>query len=288
MGNKNKKKRKANISPKVLGWEALIFTITLGMGIVSAYRLNKLINIERRTFSTVEFWKFGLYFIGLTLFLVFFSSVSKFQEGKSILFKLFFLFAVSLGALSLLGVWLPSELVLPLLIILIIAWMWKPLIIVHDLLVIMGIAGAGSLLGLSFIPELVILLLIIFSIYDFVAVYKTRHMVKMAKEMLRSGAIVGIVIPESLRGFKEDVNEVTPGEEFMILGGGDIIFPLVLCASLIPESLVGALIVAVFSLLGVLSSYWIFTSQRIRKPIPALPPIALLSFIGFLVVRFLL
>ena len=52
---------------------------------------------------------------------------------------------------------------------------------------------------------------------------------------------------------------------------------------LIPEGILNSLIVAMFSLIGLLVSFLIFISQKMRKPIPALPPIALFSIIGFLV-----
>ena len=64
-----------------------------------------------------------------------------------------------------------------------------------------------------------------------------------------------------------------------------MIFPLILTASLIPEGILNSSIVALFALNGLFLSFWIFTSQKIRQPIPALPPIALFSIIGFLITR---
>ena len=71
----------------------------------------------------------------------------------------------------------------------------------------------------------------------------------------------------------------------MILGGGDIVFPLILCVSLTPQGVLKPLIVAFFAALGLGLSFYLFTSQKTRKPIPALPPIALFSIIGFLITR---
>ena len=82
---------------------------------------------------------------------------------------------------------------------------------------------------------------------------------------------------------KGELKGIKAGGEYLILGGGDIVFPLLLCASLIPRGVVPSLVVAIFSLIGLLLSYLIFTSQRIRRPIPALPPIALLSILGFFI-----
>jgi presenilin-like A22 family membrane protease len=84
---------------------------------------------------------------------------------------------------------------------------------------------------------------------------------------------------------------VKPGGKFLILGAGDIVFPLILTVSLIPQGISDSLIVASFSLLGLLVGFLIFISQPPtgpgggRQPMPALPPIALFSIIGYLITR---
>jgi presenilin-like A22 family membrane protease len=136
-------------------------------------------------------------------------------------------------------------------------------------------------MGLEFKPPEVVLLLLIFSVYDFIAVYKTKHMVKMAKEMIKSHAILGFIIPSNFKDFKESLKKVEPGGDFLILGGGDIMFPLLLCASLAGKGIIDVLIVAVFALIGLLASFLIFSRQSNHQPIPALPPIALFSILGY-------
>ena len=107
----------------------------------------------------------------------------------------------------------------------------------------------------------------------------------MAKEMIEQKTILALVIPPSLSEFQAGLGEIKPGGRFLILGGGDIVFPLLLCASLIPIGILNSIIVAIFALIGLLASFWFFISQKIRQPIPALPPIALFSIIGFLITR---
>jgi presenilin-like A22 family membrane protease len=52
---------------------------------------------------------------------------------------------------------------------------------------------------------------------------------------------------------------------------------------LVLEGILSSLIVAFFSLIGLFVGFYILTKQKIRQPIPALPPIALFSIIGFLI-----
>ena len=73
---------------------------------------------------------------------------------------------------------------------------------------------------------------------------------------------------------------------FSILGGGDIGFPVLLVSSVyFGYGLPDAILVAVFSLLGLICAYWIQTAFLKGRPMPALPPIAVLSLIALLIVR---
>lgn len=112
-------------------------------------------------------------------------------------------------------------------------------------------------------------------------------MVKMAKEMLQHKAIVGFIIPQKLSDFSTQLKKVKVGGKFLILGGGDIVFPLILAVSLIPQSTLHALIIAFFSVIGLFAGFLIFISQKTRAPMPALPPIALFSILGYLLTKVL-
>ena len=68
-------------------------------------------------------------------------------------------------------------------------------------------------------------------------------------------------------------------------GGGDIAFPLLLTASVyFARGLGSSLIIAAFGFAGLVMAYLIQSFILKGKPIPALPPIALLSLIGLLIV----
>ena len=157
-----------------------------------------------------------------------------------------------------------------------------PRVIILNIAVILALAGLGSVAGLSITPLVAVWVLAILSVYDIVAVYLTKHMIKMAEGMIASRAIFGFIIPAKLSGFKEKLSAVQPGENFMILGSGDIVLPLILTASLARSSFWQAILVAVFSVLGLLLTHLIFVNQKERRPMAALPPIAALSIIGFL------
>lgn len=266
--------------------EFFLFSLTLALGIATAYKSHQIVVIQKIEIPQVSFWQFILQFFIATIFILLIVRIIKFRKQKELIFRGLFVLAVFSGGFLLLSVWFSGIIPLILIITLIVSWWKKPSVLVQNACVILAIAGIGSVLGLTFEPETIIAFLIIFSIYDVIAVYKTKHMVEMAKEMIKSRAILGLVIPQNILGFSESLKNIKIGGKFLVLGGGDIVFPLLLCSSLIPFGLSKSLIVGFFSLIGLSVSFYLFLSQKKRKPIPALPPIALFSIIGFLITSF--
>lgn len=161
------------------------------------------------------------------------------------------------------------------------------IVLLHNIGIVLALAGIGAVLGLTLRPLPVIILLLVLSFYDIIAVYKTGHMVKIAEDMIKSRAIFGLVIPQKFQGWKENLKNVKPGGEFMILGSGDIVMPLLLTASVIGlHGLAFGLIVFLFSMLGLFLTYYLFITQKTRRPMAALPPIAVMSIIGYLAALF--
>jgi len=292
---------------KIFFWESFIFSLTMALGIFTGLRLGGFLVVEEifppitisppspalpnislssPTASPTPFFSLGefiIYFLFTLLFVFFVIFILKSKKIKRIIFKTLFIITTGLGGVLTLGVWHMGFITLIVIGFLLFAWLQTGSILIHNLLLILGIVGLGSSLGLRIEPWTGVIILIIFSIYDYIAVYKTKHMIKMAKEMVEQGAVLAIIIPQKTSDFKANLKEVKPGGKFLILGGGDIAFPLLFAVSLIPLGIINSIIVAVFALIGLFVSFLIFINQKVRKPIPALPPIALFSIIGFLI-----
>ncbi len=160
--------------------------------------------------------------------------------------------------------------------------LWRS-VAVHDLVVGIALAGLGAAIGISITPSFALIALVILSFYDIIAVYQTGHMVRMAQGMIQNGVIFGFLIPEETKLFLAPRREAHDkiGAEFMILGSGDIALPIVFAASLLRQSTAQAAIVAGFALIGVFMTHLLFINQRQRRAMAALPPIATLSIIGY-------
>ncbi|XOB46714.1 MAG: presenilin family intramembrane aspartyl protease [Candidatus Nealsonbacteria bacterium] len=270
---------------KIFIVEFFLFSLTLVLGITTAFKSNKILTIQKIEIPQISFWRFIFQFFLASIFIFLIIRLIKTKKKKRLIFKILFVLTIFLGGVLMLSVWIPDIISLILISVLILWWWKQPSILIQDLCIILAIAGVGSILGLTLAPEIVMALLIIFSVYDFIAVYKTKHMIEMAKEMVKSRAVLGLIIPPNLSAFFEPLKEIKSGGKFLILGGGDIVFPLLFCCSLIPFGILKSLIVGFFSLIGLSVSFWFFLSQKKRQPIPALPPIALFSILGYLITK---
>lgn len=267
--------------------EAFLFCLTLFLGIVTASRINEVFKFQKVIMPSFSFWQFIFYFILATLLIFFIPYFLRFKKEKKTFFRAVFILATFFGGTSFFSCWMSDPPALILMAGIVFWWLKRPTILNQDLCLILGMAGIGSILGLSLDPLMVALLLVFFSIYDFIAVYKTKHMIRMAKEMIESRAILAFLIPPDISGFRESLEKIEPGGRFLILGGGDVVFPLLFTASLVSQGILDSLIVATFSLIGLFAGFYFFTTQKVRQPIPALPPIALFSIIGYLITKIL-
>jgi len=137
--------------------------------------------------------------------------------------------------------------------------------------------------------------MLVISVYDVLAV-RLGYMLWMVKRLSESETLPAFVIPKRISGWTLNLKEVgfkklfedeSAEREFSILGGGDIGFPLMLVVSVFfAHGFTSSVVVAAFSLLGLVSAYWIQLFPLKGKPMPALPPITFVSLIGFLIVYF--
>ncbi|MCX6791008.1 MAG: presenilin family intramembrane aspartyl protease [Candidatus Gribaldobacteria bacterium] len=267
---------------KIFGFEALMFAVTLALGILAGGRLKFLVASKTISLSPISIWQLFFSFILGTLALLFVVYFFKFKKPKKIFFKLILWGTVIFGNLFFWSLWLPDIFTLLLLVFLIWALKKQPFVWVFNLAIMLACAGVASALGIQLAPIWVCVMMLIFAVYDFVAVYITKHMVKMAKEMIDQEAVMGFVIPKTAHEFTSPITEIKTEGKFMVLGGGDVVFPLILVVACLSVNLWTSLIVAGASLVGLLFIFLIFATQKTRRPLPALPPIALASVLGYL------
>jgi len=266
-----------------LFWKELVlFGPTLLIGVFSAY--NSVPLIEKNIIEPPSFSWDGIV-VALAFIAIFMLVTLRFKRLSGTMLRFFLILVVFSGSQIIIGSLVPSPWDLGLALFVVFIFMTVHNVLVHDVGIMLGIAGVSSILGVTITPETGVGLLVVLSFYDILAVYWTKHMVYMAQGMIESGAIFGFVIPFDIRDIFYHKTEAKQkiGEKFMILGSGDIGLPLILTSSLAVVSIRQATITSIFALGGLFLTHLIFVNQGARRPMAALPPIATLTIIGYLV-----
>ncbi len=180
--------------------------------------------------------------------------------------------------------------------------MYKPNIIIHNLSEIFIYGGLASI----FVPIInvlgVFILLILISAYDFIAVFRTKHMVKLAKFQSKSKLFSGLVIPYSYVPYKKEnkktsnsVSKLVSKEEqksskSAILGGGDIGFTLIFAGVIMKNLmlketiLIGFLKTLIVPTFATMALLFLLIKGQQKKFYPAMPLLSLGCFIGYLII----
>ncbi|MEK7122907.1 MAG: presenilin family intramembrane aspartyl protease [Patescibacteria group bacterium] len=221
------------------------------------------------------------------LFLVFFATTTalllmlfRFYRGRWLYRALFSLVAF-LGLLKLFETVFPFEFSILLAALFLAGFFFISTVWTHDVIVILASAGIGSVFSLSFTEDIAFVILLILSAYDVIAVFVTKHMMTLAHAMIRSQATFALFVPERIGGFAASIASVRPGAGFLILGGGDIVLPMIYLSSVARTSMDTALYGVAGALFGQFLNH-LFLVQ-LRRPIPALPLITLGAIVGVVI-----
>jgi presenilin-like A22 family membrane protease len=176
-----------------------------------------------------------------------------------------------------------------------IAWLFFARIWLHDLLLLIALSAASSIFGYLFSPLTFMIFMLVIAVYDYLAV-RFGFMVWMADRMSGAASLPAFIFPKKpgdlslnlkVVQFNELRKEESAKREHTILGGGDIGFPLMLAVSVFFKyGLPSAILVGAFATLGLMGAFLIQKIWLKGKPMPALPPIAALSLVGYLIVFF--
>jgi len=196
--------------------------------------------------------------------------------GTVLLWKLWFYFAVVLCLEIAMAAFIPANYAFILALVLGFFKIFRPNLYIHNATELFLYGG----LAVIFVPILNVfysfLLLLVLSVYDMYAVWKSKHMIKMAKFQTKSGIFAGLLLPykvPALRGPKKQVRTA-------VLGGGDIGFPLIFAGTvLVATSFLHAVVVA----LGATAALFVLLllSQK-DKFYPAMPFLTVGCALGYL------
>lgn len=262
--------------------EIFWFSLAQFSGVFLARRAGALLGEISAPAERITLADFFIYFFVGTITVFVLSRRSKISD---FIMRLLFVFTLFFGAELFLSFFINPVSAFYFSAALVIARFILPSIFLHNIIFLFSVTAFSSILSLQIDDAAIVILLAVLAVYDIVSVYITKHMVKMAKAMIESKLIFGLIIPEKIKYNFWEVEKARPGEGVVFLGGGDIGLPLFLVANTAFSDLAQGIIVALFAILGMALSYWLFVSQKFRKPMPALPPIAMMTIIGYLLIK---
>ncbi len=162
-----------------------------------------------------------------------------------------------------------------------------------DTIGVLVAAGAAALFGISLAIIPTLILLILLAIYDYISVYKTKHMIRLAEGVMDLKMPIMFVMPRRAgysflraKGLPKEGGE----REAYFMGLGDAIMPTMLAVSAnaflpnLPRLLGFVNVPALGSLVGTLVSYFVlmYIVVELKKPQAGLPFLCTGSIVGFL------
>ncbi len=234
-----------------------------------------------------------IYFFAVVIVLGIVLSVIPMSALKNVL-RVIFSFLFAWAVFIALIFWIPVAIAIIVSIIVGLAWLLAPRVWLHNVAMLLAVASLGAVFGRMISPWTAMMLLLVIAIYDFFAV-RFGYMLWLATKLSESVTLPAFFIPRFISEWKASLREQSVANlaamepqdrDFSILGGGDVGFPILLVSSAyFAYGFNSAILVAAFSVAGIIAVYWIQAAFLKGKPMPALPPIAALSLIGLLIIR---
>ena len=202
-----------------------------------------------------------------------------------IIWKLWFLVAVVFSLTIAWGTFVGKTIGL---ILALAAGIWKifkPNFWVHNLTELFIYGGLAVVFVPLFNVFSAVILLIIISAYDAYAVWKSKHMIKMAKSQTKAKIFAGLLIPYKLgrqvskkAAKKKNLKLKKVKVRTAVLGGGDIGFPLIFAGVMLKElGLWQSLLIPIGAVLGLGFLLW---NGKKDKFYPAMPFISAGCFLA--------
>ncbi len=197
------------------------------------------------------------------------------------LWKFWFLVAVIISLTIAFSALIKPEIALILALLLGIWKIFKPNFWVQNITELFVYGGLAAIFVPLFSLWSAIILLILISIYDAYAVWKSKHMIILAQSQTKAGMFAGLVLPYQITKsvpLKTKTKIKAIRVRTAILGGGDIGFPLIFAGVILKEfGLLSSLIIPLFAMAGLALLFW---KAEEKKFYPAMPFISAGCFVG--------
>lgn len=206
------------------------------------------------------------------------------KYNLTLVWKLWFLLAVVFSLTFAWSIFIRKEIALFLALVFGLWKIFRPNVWVHNLTELFIYGGLAAIFVPLFNLWSIIILLILISAYDAYAVWKSKHMITLAKSQTKAKIFAGLLIPYKLGKIsgKAPPKRKLKKIRTAILGGGDIGFPLIFAGVILKEfGLWQSLIIPFGAVLGLAFLLW---KGNENKFYPAMPFISAGCLLGLLAI----
>lgn len=198
------------------------------------------------------------------------------------LWRIWFLLAI-IAALSIsFNAFIPLATAIVAALILAVWRIFKPNIWVHTLTELFVYGGLAAIFVPIFSLWSVSILLVLIALYDAYAVWKSKHMITLAKSQSKAKVFAGLLVPYKIPVVSKKKKTPPQKVRTAILGGGDIGFPLIFAGVVLKDlGLWQALVIPLFAVIGLGVLLWYGNEEKFY---PAMPFIGAGCFLGLAVV----
>lgn len=265
-------------------WEILLFSGCLFLAIDITIRLSQAVNEPELVESNqISILYFLIMFIIATVVLLL---IIKFVKNPWFLRVIYFI-AIAEGLLIFSQAYIISPYYILLALVLFILWIVINNILIHDIVLVIALSAIAVIFGTSIDPVTAIFILLFLAVYDFWAVFKSKHMVKMFSSLVKNKIHFAIIIPEKVNDLFNKVKDAKSGKGIMFLGTGDLAIPAIFVVSTLQQGIAVSILTALGSIFGLIFLFIIFISQVKKQPMPGLPPIVMGAMIGYFISFFI-
>ncbi|MDP3989982.1 MAG: presenilin family intramembrane aspartyl protease [archaeon] len=192
--------------------------------------------------------------------------------------RIWFLMAIALALIISFTAFIPAIIATVLGITLAVWRIFKPNFWVQNLTELFIYGGLAAIFVPLFSVVTVSILMVIIAFYDAYAVWKSKHMITLAKEQTKAKVFAGLYIPYTMKLPSGKHSRSKKGVKTAILGGGDIGFPLIFAGVIMVEMGVWqSMIIPFFALAGL--AFLLLRSDE-KKFYPAMPFISTACLLG--------
>ena len=220
---------------------------------------------ERPEIQHNYFYLYVIPIVGLGTMLVLFLLRNKLTW----IWRVWFLTAIAMALVISFYSFMPAIIAVVLGITLAIWRIFKPNFWVQNLTELFVYGGLAAIFVPLFSVITISILLVIIAIYDAYAVWKSKHMITLAKEQTKAKVFAGLYIPYTMKLPSNKPSRSKKGVRTAILGGGDIGFPLIFAGVVMKElGIWQSMIIPFFALMGLAFLLWRSDEKKFYPAIP--------------------